>query len=133
MNYHRAGIGGTITTIQNKIPLNHKYYLRRVEAAGTAGLIDNSGLNHVIDNCKNIRCVIRYRVRGFIMRNCTGSSTFNFTSGFLTGNTVKVENNNLTGIVYGVTGYDYLNFDKTLFMIKNNNINCGLAIDKKVI
>lgn len=37
LNYHRAGIGGTITTIQNKIPLNHKYYLRRVEARGSAG------------------------------------------------------------------------------------------------
>lgn len=102
-----------------------------IEASGTAGLIDNSGLNHVIDNCKNIRCTIRYRVRGFIMRNCTGNSTFSLTSGFMTGNTVKVENNNLTGIVYGVTGYDYLNFDKTLFMLKNNNINCGLTIDKK--
>ena len=38
LNYHRAGIGGTITTIQNKIPLNHKYYLRRVEARGSAGV-----------------------------------------------------------------------------------------------
>lgn len=102
-----------------------------IEASGTAGIIDNSGLNHVIDNCKNIRCIIRYRLRGFIMRNCTGNSTFNLTSGFMTGNTVKVENNNLTGIGYGVTGYDYLNFDKTLFTIKNNNINCGLTIYKK--
>ena len=77
-----------------------------IEASGTAGLIDNSGLNHVLDGCKNLRAIIRYRVRGLIMRNCTGSSTFKLTSGFMTGNTVKVENNNLTDVGYDVTGYD---------------------------
>ena len=101
-----------------------------IEASGTGGLIDNSGLNHVIDNCKNIRCAIRYRVRGFIMRNCTGSSTFKLTSGFMTGNTVKVENNNLTDVGYDTTGI-YNDYDKVLICYKNNIINSGISVNKK--
>lgn len=101
-----------------------------IEASGTGGLIDNSGLNHVIDNCKNIRCSIRYRVRGLIMRNCTGNSTFKLTSGFMTGNTVKVENNNLTDIGYDTTGI-YNDYDKVLICYKNNVINSSISVNKK--
>ena len=97
-----------------------------IEASGTAGLIDNSGINHVLVGCKNLRATIRYRVRGIIMKNCTNSKC-DITTGFMTGNTVKVENNELTGVGYGTTGL-YNDYDKVLICYKNNVINSGISV-----
>lgn len=97
-----------------------------IEASGTAGLIDNSGINHVLDGCKNIRVVARYRIRGFIMKNCT-NSRIDITTGFMTGNTVKIENNEFTNIGYGTTGF-YNDYNKVLICYKNNTINSGISV-----
>ena len=61
------------------------------------------------------------------MKNCTNSK-IDIQTGFMTGNTVKVENNELIGVGYGTTGF-YNDYNKVLICYKNNTINSGITVN----
>ena len=92
-----------------------------IEHVGTGTLIDNAGLNHQVENCINFPITARYRLRGLTYRNNINGN-FGLNVGFMTGNTVRCINNELTGYSYSDTG-EYFEKDKMGYVIRNCRIN----------
>lgn len=88
---------------------------------GTADIIDNSGINHVMENCKNMSMTARYRINGITLRNNENIGV-SISIGWMTGNTVRVYNNKINGAVLGQTELQFFNYQKTRVKIKDNNI-----------
>ena len=91
------------------------------EHVGTGCLIDNAGLNHQVENCKNFNFTARYRIRGITMRN-NENCGLGLTVGFMTGNTVRCYNNTMPSFSYGDTG-EYFEHEKMNYIIKNNTLD----------
>ena len=85
------------------------------------GLIDNCGINHVIDNCKGLSITLRYRINGITVKNCSNCN-LGIVSGYMTKNSIRVFDNILTGVSLSDTGKFY-NYNKTKLCIKNNVLN----------
>lgn len=94
-----------------------------IENAGSGDIIDQTGLNHVFEGNKKLRFSIGYRANGVCIRNNTGD-TLGITVGFMTGNTIRVYNNEFLGISGSYVNYDesFFTYDKNKYKIKNNNL-----------
>ena len=70
---------------------------KELEPAGSGDIITQTGLNHVYENNENLRFSIGYRVHGLCLRHNKGDS-YGQSIGFMTKNTLRVCNNEFTGI-----------------------------------
>ncbi|MEG0307056.1 MAG: MucBP domain-containing protein [Clostridium sp.] len=87
--------------------------------AGTADIIANAGINHVMENCKSMSILYRYRINGIIIRN-NENIGIDSTIGWMTGNTIKIYANNINSVRLGQTELQFFNYEKTKVKIKNN-------------
>ena len=96
-----------------------------IESSGTGGIIDNAGINHVFENNINFNHLLRFRLTGITVRNCTGGSV-GLSLGFMTRNTVRVYNNSdLVGIKSGVIDNDFFDKEKIKVKYKDNTLKLG--------
>ena len=93
-----------------------------LERAGTADVIDNSGINHVYEDNTNMSFTIRYRVVGTTIRN-NKNCNIGFVLGWMTGNTARICNNtNITSANLGYTQTDFWGYEKIKVKLKDNTM-----------
>ena len=85
-------------------------------------MITQTGLNHVYENNENLRFSIGYRVHGLCLRHNKGDS-YGQSIGFMTKNTLRVCNNEFTGISGNVLSDYDAEKDGVKAKIKNNILN----------
>lgn len=91
------------------------------EHMGTGGLIDNSGINHVVENCNNWNLMFRYRIIGIEVRNNVNCQ-IGITMGFMTRNTIRAFDNEFTTSTCSRTDANHYLSDVTKCIYKNNNV-----------
>lgn len=95
-----------------------------LENTGTSDIIDNSGINHQMIGCKNMRYVARYRLVGLTIRDCENISV-SINVGYMSKNSFRIFNNkNCNGFSYGTTGY-FDGYKDCMYLFKNNTNSAG--------
>ena len=106
----------------------------------TSDVIDCSGINHIYENNTNFRFDLRYRINGITLRN-NSLLEINIWVGFMTGNTIRICNNNISKLNLNQVEGNFFNYDKLKLKIKDNIINAPniytinnlYAIDSSII
>lgn len=94
-----------------------------LEHAGTATLIDNGGINHVIEKCTGwSNMLFRYKTNGITVRNNTECGC-DVKTGWMTKNTVRIYDNELNSVSGSCVDDNHYLYDKMNYVYKNNICN----------
>ena len=94
-----------------------------LEPIGTGDIIDCSGINHVYDGNENMSISVGYRVNGLCIRNNRGDQYIQ-TVGFMTGNTIRVYNNEFTRVSGSSVNYNGIyNYERNRYKIKKEQLS----------
>ena len=94
-----------------------------LEHVGTAALIDNCGINHVIERCTGWNYLkMGYRINGMTIRNNTDCSC-DVTTGWMTKNTVRICDNEFNSIKGSTVDSSHYLYEEMNYKYKNNIVN----------